>query len=174
VEANLEEGGILNKRPTVLVSGLAMVGALVIAIIGGAALAVGVVWAWFANTRTDGLAVFLIVSIAAGLFINVVAFTLLASTRYVPNRYAVALQSLLWIALAAYITQGTCKDNFINFSNVRWVLTSGDWQAETRAFILHWIIRGWISIAVAGLLALLTTRSILTRSTKRHLVAVAK
>lgn len=151
-----------------LVAASTMVGAMGLSVVVGTGAGFLVTVLWFRNTRSDGLAAFLIAAIAAGLFASVVAYVLMVCRHHIPSPYTVLLPALLWLILAIRLTWTTCKDSFITVDNALWILRSGD----QRNFELSWLIRGWVVIAASLVAAIVASRWILrgrrAQSTHRH------
>lgn len=151
------------KFPCWLVTGLSAVAALVIGILLGIGIAIMVVMLWFENTRGDGYAAFMIASIAAGMFVSMVAFAAMVTRHHPPSAYPLLAVMIPWLLFALYVTWGTCKSSFITWDNWRWILRS----ADQRIYELDWIIRGWLSILVSALMGLLVSRAILNMRRNR-------
>lgn len=136
------------------------------AVLLGCIAAWAIVWAFFSNTRSDGVAVLIISFLAAGLTADVLVFAWLARKMMKRIARVWTVAATPWLFLACFATWMNAKENYIDWTNWRWILFSGDWQAETRRYVLNWIIRGWVAVLCAALLSFFVARAILSRSQK--------
>jgi hypothetical protein len=77
-----------------------MVGAIGSSILVGVGIEFLVTVLWFSNTRSDGVAVFLIAAIAAGLFTSVVVLVAIVCRQHVPSPKTVLVPVGLWLIAA--------------------------------------------------------------------------
>jgi hypothetical protein len=145
------------RLPDSVATTLAAVAAIGSSILVGAAIGFLVSAFWFSNTRSDGVAAFLVASIAGGLFTSVLAFVSMVCRHHVPAQRTVLLPAVLWLIVAIQLTWTTCKGSFITANNVLWILKSGD----QRNYELGWLIRGWAVIVASLVAALSASRMIL-------------
>jgi len=119
------------------VNTLTFLGSLLLGVIAGIAAGAAIIFAWFSNTRDEGVAAFLIGFIAFGMFVNLVAFAAVTTRHHVPSRYTALFTCAPWLGLALALTWQTCKASFITWGNWRWILASGD----QRIYEPRWIIQ---------------------------------
>ena len=135
----------------------AILGAVALSALVGTGIGVLVTILGFRDTRSAGLATFLIATIATGLFASVVAFVLMVRRHHIPSPFTALLPALLWLIVATRLTWMTCKESFITTQNALWILQSGD----QRNYELGWLIRGWTAIVASLIAAFLASRWIL-------------
>jgi hypothetical protein len=115
---------------------LAIIGAIGASILVGAGIGFLVTVLWFSNTRSDGVAAFLIAAVAAGLFTCVVVSVAIVCRHHAPSPKTVLVPAGLWLVAAIQLTLTICKDSFITAQNALWILKSGD----PRSYELNWLI----------------------------------
>jgi hypothetical protein len=162
-------GAHKSRVPSSAATALAVFVSLVIAIVVAIAVGVAVVVLWYANTRGEGYAAFIVTFIAVGLFTNLVGLAALISRHHVPSPYTLLFALIPWLFLEIYDTWATCRAYFITWDNWRWILKSADFRLHE----LNWIFTGWLAIGISALLGLITSRMLLAKAKAKKLAATA-
>ena len=142
-------------RRSSFIAGLVLVGSGSASLIIAMCLAIAVVVVLFSNTRADGLAAGLVVFLSLGVLTNPIIFGSIMARRGTHWPWT-SLAIVPWLSLAVLQTRLVCKGSFINWSNWRWILASGD----QRSYELTWIILGWIATILSATVGLVIARFI--------------
>jgi len=162
-------GAPQSRVPSSAATAVAVFASLAIAVVVAIAMGVAVVVLWYANTRGEGYAAFVVTFIAVGLFSNLVGFAALVSRHHVPSPYTLLLALIPWLFLGIYGTWATCREYFITWGNWRWILKSADF----RVYELNWIFTGWLAIGISALLGLLASRTLIAGARTKKAATMA-
>lgn len=146
---------------------LAMVAALLCSLLVAGACGMLVVWLWFADARSYGLAAFIVGFFAAGIFANPVVFAAIVTRHHVPSPVTFLIPVVPWFILGVLQTWSTCKEFFITWDNWRWIIKSSDSRVEW----LNWIFTGWLAMGLSALAGLLVSRGLINRVKSRPTAA---